>query len=149
MTERYGPWDRVYDLFRHWQRDGTWARTVTRLQAEADAKGLITWDVNADSTVCRAHQHAAGARRKRAADPGRATPGGLKAEPDDHALGRSRGGLTTKIRLAVDASSHVLVAAGQRADAPVFTEVMGRTAWCAGLGPWSRVLRVRRGRPWS
>ncbi|WP_258311215.1 hypothetical protein [Streptomyces sp. NWU49] len=60
MTERYGPWDRVYDLFRHWQRDGTWARTVTRLQAEADAKGLITWDVNADSTVCRVQQHAAG-----------------------------------------------------------------------------------------
>ncbi len=38
MPERYGPWDRVYDLFRRWQRDGTWAGTVTRLQAEADAK---------------------------------------------------------------------------------------------------------------
>lgn len=74
VTERYGPWDRVYDLFRHWQRDGTWARTVTRLQAEADAKGLITWDVNADSTVCRVQQHAAGARRKRAADPGGRLP---------------------------------------------------------------------------
>ncbi|MFE9114647.1 transposase [Streptomyces collinus] len=29
MPERYGPWDRVYDLFRRWQRDGTWARIVT------------------------------------------------------------------------------------------------------------------------
>ncbi|MFI2913672.1 hypothetical protein ACG2OD_36245 [Streptomyces sp. PDY-4] len=29
-----------------------------------DAKGLITWDVNIDSTVCRAHQHAAGASKK-------------------------------------------------------------------------------------
>ncbi|WP_420719478.1 hypothetical protein [Streptomyces sp. RTd22] len=64
MPERYGPWDRVYDLFRRWQRDGTWARIVTQLQAEADVKGLITWDVNVDSTVCRAHQHAAGASKR-------------------------------------------------------------------------------------
>ncbi|MFJ1617836.1 transposase [Streptomyces sp. NPDC087228] len=38
VPERYEPWDRVYDLFRHWQRDGTWARIVTRLQAQADAR---------------------------------------------------------------------------------------------------------------
>jgi transposase len=64
VPERYGPWGRVYDLFRRWQRDGTWARTLTQLQAEADAKGLITWDVNVDSTVCRAHRHAAGAAKR-------------------------------------------------------------------------------------
>lgn len=58
------PWDRVYDLFRRWQRDGTWARILTQLQTEADAKGLITWDVNIDSTICRAHQHAAGAVKR-------------------------------------------------------------------------------------
>jgi hypothetical protein len=23
VPERYGPWDRAYDLFRRWQRDGT------------------------------------------------------------------------------------------------------------------------------
>lgn len=64
VPERYGPWDRVYDLSRRWQRDGTWARILTRLQAEADAKGLIAWDVNVDSTACRAHRHAAGAAKK-------------------------------------------------------------------------------------
>lgn len=64
VPERYGPWDRVYDLFRRWQRDGAWARIVTQLQAEADAEGLITWDVNVDSTVCRVHQHAAGAAKR-------------------------------------------------------------------------------------
>ncbi|MEU8709999.1 transposase [Streptomyces sp. NPDC048565] len=26
VPEWYGPWDRVYDLFRRWQRDGTWKR---------------------------------------------------------------------------------------------------------------------------
>ncbi|MFJ3973203.1 IS5 family transposase [Streptomyces parvus] len=64
VPERYGPWSRVYDLFRRWQQDGTWAGIFTRLQAEADAKGLINWDVNVDSTVCRAHQHAAGAAKR-------------------------------------------------------------------------------------
>lgn len=64
IPERYGPWDRVYDLFRRWQRDGTWKQILERLQVQADAQGLITWDVSVDSTVCRAHQHAAGARKK-------------------------------------------------------------------------------------
>ncbi|MEV5006289.1 transposase [Streptomyces sp. NPDC055692] len=63
VPERYGPWDQVYDLFRRWQRNGTWARIVTQLQAQADAKRLITWDVSVDSTVCRTHQHAAGAAK--------------------------------------------------------------------------------------
>jgi transposase len=53
----------VYGLFRRWQRDGTWKRILTALQAQADAAGLITWDVSVDSTVARAHQHAAGARK--------------------------------------------------------------------------------------
>ncbi|MFC9589895.1 transposase [Streptomyces sp. NPDC056944] len=64
VPERYGPWGRVHDLFRRWQRNGTWKRIFAELQARADAKQLIAWDINVDSTVCRAHQHAAGARKK-------------------------------------------------------------------------------------
>ncbi|GAX57541.1 IS5 family transposase [Streptomyces olivochromogenes] len=64
LPAEYGPWDRAYDLFRRWQRDGTRHRIFTELQAQADAKELITWDINIDSTVVRAHQHAAGARKK-------------------------------------------------------------------------------------
>jgi len=60
----YGPWESVYGLFRRWQRDGTWRRIVTGLQARADAAGLICWEVSVDSTVARAHQHAAGARKR-------------------------------------------------------------------------------------
>jgi transposase len=63
MPERYGPWETAYGVFRQWQRDGTWAQILTRLQAQADADQIITWDVSVDSTVCRAHQHAAGARK--------------------------------------------------------------------------------------
>jgi transposase len=67
----YGPWASVYGLFRRWQRDGTWARVLTALQGRADAAGLITWDVSVDSTVARAHQHAAGARKKGMRRPSR------------------------------------------------------------------------------
>lgn len=30
----YGPWSRVYDLFRWWQRNGTRQRILTRLQLD-------------------------------------------------------------------------------------------------------------------
>jgi transposase len=63
VPQAYGPWQSVYGLFRRWQRDGTWAAVVTALQAAADAAGRIGWDVSVDSTVVRAHQHAAGARK--------------------------------------------------------------------------------------
>ncbi|OLT14854.1 IS5 family transposase, partial [Actinomadura sp. CNU-125] len=63
VPECYGSWRSVYSLFRRWQRDGTWADILARLQAEADAAGLIGWQIGVDSTVMRAHQHAAGARR--------------------------------------------------------------------------------------
>nr|WP_051450969.1 hypothetical protein [Actinospica robiniae] len=53
----------MYWLFRRWQLDGVWRSIVTALQARADAAELITWDVSVDSTIARAHQHAAGARR--------------------------------------------------------------------------------------
>lgn len=29
VPAEYGPWGRVYDLFRRWQRDGTWHRVLT------------------------------------------------------------------------------------------------------------------------
>ena len=64
VPARYGPWQTVYGLFRRWQRDGTWQRILTALQAQADAEGLITWDAQIDSSVIRAHQHAAGARKR-------------------------------------------------------------------------------------
>ncbi|WP_460528701.1 IS5 family transposase, partial [Flindersiella endophytica] len=60
----YGPWQTVYGLFRRWQRNGAWARILTGLQTLADAAGLITWEVSVDSTIARAHQHAAGARKR-------------------------------------------------------------------------------------
>nr|WP_230989843.1 transposase [Streptomyces luteolifulvus] len=89
LPAEYGPWQTVYGLFRRWQHEGVWSRILTALQARADAAGLITWEVNVDSTICRAHQHAAGARRDGAGQ--KEPPGGVRTEPDDHGLGRSGG----------------------------------------------------------
>lgn len=46
-------------------------------------------------------------------------PGGVATEPDDHGLGRSRGGLTTKLHLAVEQGQKpmsIVITAGQRGD---------------------------------
>jgi transposase len=122
VPPEYGPWTSAYGLFRRWQLDGTWAAVVTALQALADAAGHVTWDVSVDSAVARAHQHAAGARKDGAAQ--KEPPG---PEPADHALGRSRGGLTVKFHLACEQGQKplsILVTAGQRGDSPQFTAVL-------------------------
>lgn len=62
LPERFGPWKTVYERHRLRSADGTWERLLQQLQAAADAVGEIDWDVSVDSTVVRAHQHAAGAR---------------------------------------------------------------------------------------
>jgi transposase len=126
----YGPWPSVYALFRRWQRDGSWQLLVTALQALADAAGHVTWDVSVDSAIARAHQHAAGARRDSAGQ--KEPPGGTGApEPADHALGRSRGGLTVKFHLATEQGQKplaLIVTAGQRGDSPQFTVVLDAVA---------------------
>ena len=42
----------------------TWGRVFTALTAQADADEDLAWAVAVDSTIVRAHQHAAGARKK-------------------------------------------------------------------------------------
>ena len=64
LPEHYGPWQTCYDRFSRWRRDGTWDRLLADAQTKTDAVGEIEWPVSVDSTVTRAHQHAAGARRK-------------------------------------------------------------------------------------
>ncbi len=67
-------------------------------------------------------------------------PGGVTVEPADHALGRSRGGLTTKLHLACEQGQKPLsigLTAGQRGDSPQFVGVL------EGI----RVPRLGLGRP--
>lgn len=64
LPTRFGKWKTVYERHRRWSADGTWETILHAVQADADAEGRIDWSmVSVDSTSCRAHQHAAGARR--------------------------------------------------------------------------------------
>ena len=50
--------------FSRWRRDGIWERLLADAQTRSDAVGEVEWLVSVDSTIARAHQHAAGARRR-------------------------------------------------------------------------------------
>jgi transposase len=63
LPARYGPWETVYKRFARWQTDGTWAHIEATLRTQADGAGELDWDAQIDSSVVRAHQHAAGARK--------------------------------------------------------------------------------------
>ncbi|MFF4014494.1 IS5 family transposase [Streptomyces sp. NPDC001843] len=114
--------------WRDWPADGTWEKIFRAAQADADADGRIDWSmVSVDSTVCRAHQHAARARKQTPRKPGKRTPP-AQHRPDE-ALGRSRGGLTTKIHLAGEGGLRplaMLVTPGQWGDVPQMIPVLER-----------------------
>lgn len=63
VPERYGSWRSLHTRFRRWAKDGTFEQMLQAVQARADAAGDIDWLVSVDSTIVRAHQHAAGVRK--------------------------------------------------------------------------------------
>jgi transposase len=139
LPTRFGKWKTVHDRHRRWSADGTWDRILQAVLTDADAEERIDWSVvSVDSTVCRAHQHAAGARHRPARIPGR------RRRPVQHrldeAVGRSRGGFTTKIHLASEGGCRplaILITPGQWGDAPQLIPVLDRI----------RVPRLAGGRP--
>ena len=60
LPERFGKWNTVYKTFDRWAQDGTWAQILTAVQARSEAAGELDWVTAVDSTITRAHQHAAG-----------------------------------------------------------------------------------------
>ena len=62
-ARRIRNWETAYNRDRRWALDGTWEKILGRLRAGCDEAEGKDWTVSADSTVVRAHRHAAGARR--------------------------------------------------------------------------------------
>jgi transposase len=58
IPERFGKWNSVWKRFDRWSAKGVWIRVFETLK-DPDLEWLIL-----DSTVIRAHQHAAGAVKK-------------------------------------------------------------------------------------
>jgi len=57
LPESYAAWILVFTRFNRWSKAGIWRSVLDTLRAEADSEWLMI-----DSTVIRAHQHAAGAK---------------------------------------------------------------------------------------
>ncbi|MBP2184588.1 transposase [Amycolatopsis magusensis] len=77
LPERYGPWKTAHERLRKWTADGTWDRILEHVIVKDDSLGTlednIEFVISVDSTSVRAHQHAAGARKKGAARTGSTT----------------------------------------------------------------------------
>ena len=79
LPQEFGPYTTCYNRFVRWRRAGVWCRIMDALAAAHDAAVQMI-----DTSIVRVHQHAA--RNKR------------------QSMGRSRGGLTSKIHVVVDRS---------------------------------------------
>ena len=81
LPERFGPWQTVYKRFAKWTSLAAWDELLNNVAKNQDKEaGMI------DGSYVKLHQHGCGAR------------GGQYSQ----AIGRSRGGLTTKIHAVVD-----------------------------------------------
>jgi transposase len=91
MPPLFGNWNTLYQRFRRWAKAGRWEllRKAFVPRVEADELFLL------DSTIIKAHPHAAGARR-------------VGNEARDQALGRSRGGFTTKLHAVVSSRGQLV-----------------------------------------
>ena len=80
LPAEFGNWSAVFRRFNLWSRKGVLLHLFNWLSKDTDSEWLFI-----DGSIIRAHQHGTGA-----------------ATDNDEAIGKSRGGNSTKIHLAVD-----------------------------------------------
>ncbi len=113
LPQELGNWHTTYTRFHRWSKKGVWQKIMLEIGENAALVKLMI-----DSTVVRAHQHAAGSKKA-----------------GDQALGRSRGGLSTKVHVAVDAMGSPVRIFGvlDHLDRPIVN-----APWCHGGLPPTR-----------
>ncbi|MGH8258143.1 MAG: IS5 family transposase [Steroidobacteraceae bacterium] len=87
LPEHFGRWNSVYQRFARWSRSRVWQAVFMELSKDSEFAGRVYLD----STIVRAHQHAAGLEKN-----------------GPQALGRSRGGLTSKIHALVEGMGQLM-----------------------------------------
>lgn len=81
LPKEFGCWNSIFQKFNRWSSKGKLMLIFKALVQEPD----LEWEF-IDSSIVKAHQHSAGA-----------------ASEENQAIGKSKGGNTTKIHMAVDA----------------------------------------------
>ncbi|MFF4497152.1 IS5 family transposase [Streptomyces sp. NPDC001546] len=112
LPELYGPWQAVLVRFTRWEADGTWARRLKHVQVRNDAVGLCGPSPSTPRSTGFTSTPPARKKRRR----GRGRTGS-----------RSRGGLTTKVHLAVDGrglSPSIVLTPGNANDTTAFGQVL-------------------------
>ena len=153
VPPNYGHWKTVYNRHRRWSADGTWERLLDELRRDADvveggsgrSGSTPEWSAPTSTPPVPATSPPLTSPR-RSSRPSKWTQGAgsnhkkSAAKPSREALGRSRGGLTSKIHLAADTRCRPIsrvTTAGHRHDSLAFEPVM------AGI----RIRRRGPGRP--
>lgn len=105
LPESLGPWSSVYNQFNRWSQRGIWRKIFALVCTDPDNE----WNF-IDATIVKAHQHSSGVRKG-----------------EESAIGKSRGGLTTKIHMLADANGNPLsfeITPGQVSDFTVADELI-------------------------
>ncbi|MEG1710025.1 MAG: IS5 family transposase, partial [Acinetobacter sp.] len=92
LPERFGRWNSVFKRFNLWSKKGVLQKWFQSISSDNDPEWLFI-----DGSIVKAHQDSSGA-----------------ASSSDEAIGKSRGGSSTKIHLAVDSGG-----------LPVYFEISG------------------------
>jgi transposase len=129
----FGPYTTCYNRFVRWRRAGVWAKLMSALAGAHDAAAQMI-----DTSIVRVHQHGACITRNRR-----------------QSMGRSRGGLTSKIHALVDTNGlpvRLAVTAGEAHDNRLAGKLLSRlksgTMLLADRGydaDWIRALVLRHG----
>ena len=129
----FGPYTTCYNRFVRWRRAGVWSRIIDALAATHDAAVQMI-----DTSIVRVHQHGASIKRNQR-----------------QLMGRSRGGLTSKIHAVVDANGlpvRLALTRGETHDNRLAGKLLSRLKSGSMLladrgydADWIRELATRRG----
>ena len=133
LPEMFGPYTTCYNRFVRWRRAGVWGRIIDALAAAHDAAVQMI-----DTSIVRVHQHGACITRNQR-----------------QSMGRSRGGLTSKIHAVVDSNGlpvRLALSPGEAHDVRLAGKLLSRLKSGSMLladrgydADWIRELAMKKG----
>ena len=121
LPAAFGPYTTCYNRFVRWRRAGVWGRIIDALAAAHDAAVQMI-----DTSIVRVHQH-----------------GSCITRNQRQSMGRSRGGLTSKIHAVVDSNGlpvRLALSPGEAHDVRLAGKLLSRlkSGSNAACRPWLR-----------